>query len=104
MIHIVKEREKSDMSKCDKCLTDKSECVNCCDNPVYANVPKESRYKDYIPACPKGYPDCKHDPAYIKQHFPEWYTELFGKLPIEDAIKYGCDTTGNFNCYKTLKP
>lgn len=88
------------MGKCDNCITDKSECIYCRDNPIYADVPKKSRYKDYIPACPRGHTDCKHDPAYIKQHEPEWYKELFGVMPIEKAVQVGCDSTGTYNCYK----
>ena len=76
------------INRCEGCVTDKSECINCCDNPIYANVPRFSKRMSYIPTCPRGYTDCVYDPAYIKLHNPKWYADLYGdKTPEEAAEK-----------------
>lgn len=74
------------MNKCERCVSSKDLCLKCCDNPLYANIPKISMFKTYIPTCPRGYHDCVNDPAYIKYYHPEWYKELYGdKTPYEAA-------------------
>lgn len=80
--------------KCDRCVTDKSECVNCRDNPIYKDVPATSKFQYYIPVCPRGYTDCVYDPAYIKYNHEDWYHKLYGDLTPEEAIhvKNGCAT------------
>lgn len=30
------------MSKCDRCVTDKTLCTDCSDNPIYANILKKN--------------------------------------------------------------
>ena len=30
----------------------------------------------YLPTCPCGYNDCISDPAYIRNHYPDWWQEL----------------------------
>ena len=78
-------------SKCDKCVTDRSLCDRCRDNPKYKDYPSRSRFQEYIPTCPYEYDDCIHDPAYIKFHYPEWYKELYGDMTPEEAcIKQCC--------------
>lgn len=75
------------MSRCEECVTDKSLCDGCRDNPKYADYPRKSLYREYIPVCPKGYDDCVNDPAYIKHHHSEWYKKLYGDLTPEEVIK-----------------
>ena len=75
------------MSRCDTCVTDKSLCENCRDNPKYKDVPKYSQYKEYNPTCPRGYDDCVYDPAYIKCRHPEWYKKLYGDKTTEEAAE-----------------
>ena len=41
----------------------------------------------YIPTCPRGYYDCTSDPAYIKATNPDWYKELYGDVPVKEAVK-----------------
>lgn len=94
-------------NRCERCVTDKSLCVNCPDNPEYAHIKRYSLFKAYIPVCPRHYEDCVCDPAYIKFHHPKWYTELYGDITPEEAIriKGGCldrvaeDPFEEFFCY-----
>ena len=51
------------------------------------NVPYSSDNKDYIPACPKGYDGCPHDPAYIRYEYPNLYISRYGNVTIQEAIK-----------------
>ena len=79
-------------SYCNKCVSDKSLCSQCRDNPevqkILASLPKQSFFMNYVPVCPRGYVDCVCDPAYIKYHYPDWYKELYGdKTPEEAAEK-----------------
>ena len=79
-------------NKCDKCVSDKSLCSHCRDNPevqkILASLPKLSFFMNYVPVCPRGYLDCVYDPAYIHFHYPDWYKELYGdKTPEEAAEK-----------------
>ena len=93
------------MSKCDRCVTDKNLCVDCSDNPIYANVPKWSHFSLYIPTCPRGYSDCVHDPTYIKTFHPKWYKVLYGNLTPLQASNKSCklkveeDPDENYYCY-----
>ena len=41
----------------------------------------------YTPTCPRGYGDCIYDPAYIKATNPDWYRELYGDVPVSEAVK-----------------
>ena len=79
-------------NKCDSCVTDRANCGRCCDNPIYADVPRRSLYQNYIPVCPRGYSDCVCDPAYINFYHHEWYLELYGDIAPEEAVKQpnGC--------------
>lgn len=86
------------MSKCNKCVTNKSECINCCDNPIYADVPRRSKFQDYIPLCPVGYSDCVYDPAYMKLYCSEWYEELYGDKSPEEVVKEKCLVTNHGYC------
>ena len=94
-------------NKCERCVTDKSKCVNCPDNPEYKHIERYSLFQAYIPVCPRGYTDCVCDPAYIKFHHPKWYKELYGNTTPEEAIKTegGCldrvaeDPNEEFFCY-----
>ena len=79
-------------NKCDKCVSDKSLCSHCRDNPevqkILVSLPKLSFFMNYVPVCPRGYLDCVYDPAYIHFHYPDWYKELYGdKTPEEAAEK-----------------
>jgi hypothetical protein len=79
-------------NKCDKCVSDKSLCSHCRDNPevqkILASLPQRSFFMNYAPVCPRGYLDCVYDPAYIHFHYPDWYKELYGdKTPEEAAEK-----------------
>lgn len=44
----------------------------------------------YIPTCPMGYDDCIYDPAYVKQHHPEWYEHEYGDISPEEASSRYC--------------
>ena len=99
------------MSKCKKCISDRTWCSQCRDYPVYQEIlkmiPKKSCYMDYVPVCPRGYTDCVCDPGYIKFHHPEWYKDLYGDLSPEEAIlvEGGCkerfleDPDEKYYCY-----
>ena len=93
------------MSLCDKCISDKSLCVKCKDNPIYADVPKFSQFREYIPTCPRGYGDCVWDPAYIKLNSPGWYKDLYGDMTPEEASLVSCqkkvekDPNEDYYCY-----
>ena len=77
--------------KCDICVTDKALCDSCKDNIKYRNlVPNQSFFATYIPVCPLGIKDCISDPAYIKRHYPEWYKDLYGDIPPEEAARRAC--------------
>lgn len=80
------------MNRCDKCKTSRSLCKDCRENPIYADIPKYTRFQAYVPACPRGYSDCIHDPAYILYKHPKLYKEVYGELPPKEAIKVegGC--------------
>lgn len=92
------------MSRCDICITDRSECVNCSENPKY---PKRSLFTEYHPVCPRGYVDCVRDPAYVLCNYPDWYKDLYGDLSPSEAIKVkdGClenmkkDPNMEYYCY-----
>lgn len=79
-------------NKCDNCVSDKSWCSQCRDNPevqkILASLPQQSCFMYYKPVCPRGQVDCVYDPAYIKYHYPDWYKKLYGdKTPEEAAEK-----------------
>ena len=67
------------MSKCERCVSDKSWCVKCIDNPIYQTIlqalPQKSCFMSYKPVCPRGYVDCVGDPAYIKYHYELYKNE-----------------------------
>lgn len=46
----------------------------------------------YEPVCPRGYPDCIRDPAYIKHHQPHLYSQLYGDVDPTEAThqRDGC--------------
>ena len=74
------------MDICKKCVSPKENCKDCKDNPIYANIPKTSKFMAYIPTCPRGYKDCVYDPAYIKLYHPQFYKDEYGnKTPYEAA-------------------
>lgn len=91
--------------RCAVCVSDKSECAGCRENPIYANVPTRSLFQAYVPTCPRGYIDCIHDPAYIKAHHPEYYQNLYGDLTPEQASMKSCqkrvkeDPNEEYYCY-----
>jgi len=74
-------------SRCDKCVTDKAQCVRCPENPKYANISRFSLFQAYIPTCPRGYTDCVNDPAYIKYYHSGWYKEIYGDKTPEEAAE-----------------
>ena len=90
---------------CNSCVTDKSKCIMCRNNPIYDNVPTRSLYQEYIPTCPRGYIDCVYDPAYIKCYYPDWYKEQYGDLTPEQASEKSCaekvreDPDEEYYCY-----
>lgn len=73
---------------CNVCKASKEYCRKCRRNPVYAQI-NGDYFMEYVPACPLGYTDCISDPAYIKHHYPEWYTKLYGDKTPEEVID--CD-------------
>lgn len=88
---------------CESCVTNKRCCVDCRENPIYAetiakaqemlnSVPKYSQHMYYKPVCPYGATDCVCDPAYIKYYYPDWYADSYGDKTPEEAIyvKNGC--------------
>ena len=98
-------------NKCDKCVSDKSLCSQCRDNPevqkILASLPKQSCFMAYVPVCPRGYVDCVCDPAYIQFYHPEWYKKMHGdKTPLEALwAENGCmdsfinDPDEKYYCY-----
>ena len=87
-------------SRCDICVTDKSRCNDCKENPKYAHIPTVSLFSCYVPTCPFGMDDCVGDPAYIKYHYPDWYKELYGDISPEEASKQSCSSYEHFwECY-----
>lgn len=90
------------MNRCDTCITEKSKCNICTENPKFS-----SYYKAYEPVCPRGYTDCIYDPAYIKCYHPKWYKEKYGDMTPEQAIQVedGCidqmrmDPEEEYYCY-----
>lgn len=70
-------------NKCDNCVTNKSLCNNCSDNPKYANIPKYSLYMEYLSCCPYGFPDCVYDPEYQKK-----YWDNFSEKDYEQSKNY----------------
>lgn len=38
-------------SRCDICVTDKSRCNDCKENPKYAHIPTVSLFSCYVPTC-----------------------------------------------------
>lgn len=92
-------------SRCDMCVADKSRCVECRENPIYANVPTRSLFQAYIPTCPRGYVDCVNDPAYLKAFDSEYYHDLYGDLTPEQASMKSCqervrkDPDEEYYCY-----
>lgn len=94
-------------NRCERCVTDKTECVECIENPIYENIPRGSRFKAYNPVCPRGFTDCVYDPAYIYLYHNDWYHKLYGNISPEFAIyvENGCmesflaDPEMNYYCY-----
>jgi hypothetical protein len=87
------------MLKCHRCVNQNTViCLNCRDSEQVQKIldvlPKTSRFQNYIPACPRGYTDCIHDPAYIKFYHEEWYRKLYGDISPEEIIykTNGCYT------------
>lgn len=91
--------------RCAACVADKSRCTECCENPIYANVPTQSLFQDYIPTCPRGYTNCINDPAYLKTFHPDYYHIVFGNLTPEQASAKSCqervkeDPDEEYYCY-----
>ena len=79
-------------SKCQICVTDKSLCDECKDNPKYKNVPRRSLFMMYKPTCPFGMNDCIGDPAYCKFYYPKYYEKWYGNLSPEEVIKQSCSS------------
>lgn len=77
-------------NKCQICITNKSLCDTCKDNPKYRNIPIQSLFRAYKPMCPFGMNDCIGDPAYYKFYYPDYYKELYGDLSLEETIKESC--------------
>ena len=102
-------------SICDVCVTDRSLCDMCKDNPKYATVPTRSLFtsriyhikRSYTPVCPRGYLDCVCDPAYMKAYHPDSYKDLYGDIEPQEAVKFFCkksvenDTYEELYCYES---
>lgn len=92
-------------SRCNVCVSNKSRCTECRENPIYENVPTRSLFQAYIPTCPRGYVDCIHDPAYLKVFHPEYYQDLYGSLTPKQASEQTCsklvleDPDEEYYCY-----
>ena len=82
--------------KCERCVTDNTQCIHCIDNPIYAHIPKTSKFTWYKPVCLHGYTDCIYDPSYMKITSPKWYEQLYGNLTPEEAAQKFCTEE---NCY-----
>ncbi|MBR1703226.1 MAG: hypothetical protein IJ716_14975 [Lachnospiraceae bacterium] len=82
------------MGNCKMCVQDRRECLSCMDNPVFSNVPTESKFVPYIPLCPIGDGSCAFDPAYIRLQNPEWYRKLFGDMEPDEAMRECLRQTG----------
>lgn len=94
------------MSKCSRCVAPKELCKDCRDNPIYANVPVESKFMLYIPQCPRGHKDCVNDPAYIKFFHPRIYEEIYGNKTLFEAAEecrewFMRSPNDDFFCYDT---
>ena len=85
--------------QCESCVTDKSKCINCCDNPIYAHVPKRSQFTWYKSACHLGFIECIYDPGYTKATNPKLYEKLYGNVDPEVAEKSACKTCTMDNCF-----
>lgn len=79
-------------SKCQICVTDKSLCDECKDNPKYKDIPRRSLFMVYKPTCPFGMNDCIGDPAYCKFYHPKYYEKWYGDLSPEEVIKESCSS------------
>ena len=92
-------------TRCDRCITDKSDCQFCRDYYKYYWAPTTSRFTACKPTCPRGYKDCVHDPAYIQFNYPDWYKELYGNVTPEVASAETCrhrvveDPDMEYYCY-----
>ena len=85
--------------KCAKCVNSCSSlCLECIDNIKFAEIPTQSHFQAYIPACPFGYMDCVYDPAYIKFYHPEYYKKEFGDCITEEVVKEDF-----YDCYDYFK-
>lgn len=74
-------------NRCNECVVkDKNKCLQCRENPIYANVPTVSLFKAYNSVCPRGYDNCVCDPTYILYHSPKWYSKLYDTTTPEQAI------------------
>lgn len=82
--------------KCEQCVTDNTMCVHCSDNPIYAHIPKTSKFSWYKTVCPFGQTDCVNDPGYIKAIHPEWYKSMYGNKTPEEVAEWNCTEE---NCY-----
>ena len=78
-------------SKCGRCVnkvTDK--CDKCIDHPKWQDRPIRSYFELYRITCPYGIKDCIRDPAYVLFYHSEWYKDLYGDKPPQEAVKDAC--------------
>ena len=61
-------------------------------NDLAAKLSRRTTAPLYKPTCILGYPNCVHDPAYIRTHYRDWWIEL--GMPVKcshmDKFEGGC--------------
>ena len=61
-------------------------------NDLAAKLSRRTITQPYKPTCILGYPNCVHDPAYIRTHYRDWWIKL--GMPVKcshiDKFEGGC--------------
>ena len=81
---------KKESRRCSSCIYKEELCINCLDNPIYKNIPRNSKFALYKHTCPYGHKDCVNDPAYIKFFYPDTFYLAYGQHTPEEASKLWC--------------
>lgn len=79
-------------SKCKNAKT--ARCSVCINNKKFKYLKNWYWYNPpYTPVCPASYEDCVNDPGYVKHYYPNWYKDMYGDIPPEEAIYTYCKAT-----------
>ena len=98
---------KKESRRCSSCIYKEELCISCSENPIYKNIPRNSKFALYKHTCPYGHKDCVNDPAYIKFFHKNIYKNLYKDLSPEQVSEIECkpnyekdkDKTMDFYCY-----